>query len=712
MDNQNYSSSTTDTNIKLEESHPDEALNYFNSGLTLYHQQKYDEAITQFKKAIEIKPDYAEAYYRCGLALSQLGQYDEAIAQFKKTIEIKPDYAEAYYRCGLALSQLGQYDEAIAQFKKTIEIKPDYAEAYFHSGLALSQLGQNNEAIAQYKKAIEIKPDYAEAYYRCGLALSRLGQNNEAIAQYQKATEIQSDDVFTYYNWGLALHELGRYDEAIVQYQKVTEIQPDFVAASAYYSWGRALYELKRYNEAIAQYQKATQVDADFAYAYHNLAYTLEKQGRYQEARDKWIKACQAYEKMIPSAEKNKDADSLFYYGSILYEILGELKQAELIFQKGLLLNAEHPDILKQLGELYLEWHDDYPYGLDSSTPEITSAYYGKAYEYFTKASTILKKRNDDAKNSLDYLRLGELLLRMEDYDEAEKHFLDLTKQNSAFMGEANAHLGVLYSMYPEKENLRLAAQYFEKALKNDPDNLTIWSNLAEVYLRLKLMEKAETAYKKILRRARNHLDTRIGLGEFYVALAENQDEDQYKQAIQYFTNSINLAGSPNRSKRLRNKELAAIYYSRGYARVKFYEYEKPIGDYSLLIDALADFKECFRLDKDHHKSERAIEKIEAVLNKTRHYSRFSEKVGPWFVVIPSACVFLFTQASLFFNMPHMPLVIKDTGSYLTLTFLPLLFIIIGLYLPNILRIKFPGVELEKSSIQQISTPSSLGIKK
>lgn len=294
----------------------------------------------------------------------------------------------------------------------------------------------------------------------------------------------------------------------------------------------------------------------------------------------------------------------------------------------------------------------------------------------------------------------------MEEYDEAEKYFLETIKADSESL-IAYVNLGILYTR-PTKEDFRKAAQYFEKALKLDSDNLTIWSNLAEVYLKLNLKEKAETEYKKILRITNGHLDTLIGLGEVFSALADDKDEDQYKQAINYFTKSIKLANSYTGSRRLRKKELASVHYSLGYAKVKLYEYEKPIGDTSLLTDALADFKNCYVLDSDHHKSERAKEKVEKVLDKARHHYWFSEKIGPWLIVIPSIFVFIVSQISLFLKEP----IILDIGSYLTLTFLPLVFIVIGLYLPNILKLKFAGVEIEKNSIQQMTMPSSLGIRK
>jgi len=64
-----------------------------------------------------------------GQALLQKGQVDEALAQFRRALEINPNYAEAHNNLAIALYQKGQVDEAIAQFQEALRLKPDYKDA-------------------------------------------------------------------------------------------------------------------------------------------------------------------------------------------------------------------------------------------------------------------------------------------------------------------------------------------------------------------------------------------------------------------------------------------------------------------------------------------------------------------------------------------------------------------------------------------------------
>ena len=51
--------------------------------------KKYQQAIGDFNKAIELKPDSENAYYNRGIAYKKKRQYDKAIADLTKTMLLK-----------------------------------------------------------------------------------------------------------------------------------------------------------------------------------------------------------------------------------------------------------------------------------------------------------------------------------------------------------------------------------------------------------------------------------------------------------------------------------------------------------------------------------------------------------------------------------------------------------------------------------------------
>lgn len=643
---------------------------YVQWGDALSREKRYAEALTQYEKAVQQDEKASDAWEKMGEAQVSLGDYSKAIESYRRLIELDPYDGQTYILWGNALFEQRRYAEAAEIYDKASELTPHPEVAHFNGGLALFSQRRHAEAIERFKKALEFNPDYGEAHH----------------------------------HWGIALAAQRRYDEAIEHYGKALAVAPD--NANPYLDWGNALDEQGRHAEAIKVCEQATKISEDFAYAYHNIAYYLWAQGDYKAGRKAWEKACQVYERSR-QAEKTKGNATFFqYYGSVLDEHLGKPEKSERMLQEGLAIDPNHTGILGNLLSLYLDRHDEPSDGAAADAERPLT--YGKARECFRKAERILKERLEIYEDSWTLQELGDLYLKMGEYDDARSCLEKALDKDSASPAPY-VSLGVVRS---RKEDFRQSAQYFEEARRRNRNDLNLWSNLAEVYLKrnqkdLKQIEKAEAEFRKILKIAPDHIDSRIGLGEVYTAMAEAGEKDFYEVAIKHYGEAIRLAENGQGSKRLKTRELAGVRYSLGYARVKFYEASRPFGEESLLSDALQDFCRCAALDPDHYKAERAKDKLDKLLSK---YSRrwFAERSAPWLVLGPSLFVLCITQLTFIFGVPK-PI---DVTAYIALTFGSLIFVVVGLFLPEIQKLKGAGIELEKGAVTQISTSGSIGISK
>jgi Tfp pilus assembly protein PilF len=126
-------------------------------GRALRSQKKYDEAIAEYRKAIQLDPNYELAYVNWGVALRQQGKYDEAIAKYRKAVELEAKDADAYNDWGNVLFDQMKYDAAIAMYQKAVKLDPKYADAYNNWGEALDKLGRTSEAQEKHAKYSELK---------------------------------------------------------------------------------------------------------------------------------------------------------------------------------------------------------------------------------------------------------------------------------------------------------------------------------------------------------------------------------------------------------------------------------------------------------------------------------------------------------------------------------------------------------------------------
>ncbi len=87
-------------------------------GVVYLSRGEYDQAISEFNKALEINSQNSEAYKNRGTAYMKKGQYDQAISDYTKVLEINPKDAEVYNIRGRAYYFEGKYKESWEDLNK------------------------------------------------------------------------------------------------------------------------------------------------------------------------------------------------------------------------------------------------------------------------------------------------------------------------------------------------------------------------------------------------------------------------------------------------------------------------------------------------------------------------------------------------------------------------------------------------------------------
>lgn len=134
-----------------------------NLGDALLKKGQTDDALSHFRKALEIDPNYPEANNNLGYALAQKGNWADAIRFYRIAMQVRPNFAKAHNNLGICLAQMGKPDEALAEFREALRIDPDYAKAHSNLAIVLLQLGRRAEAVAHLRETLRLKPEDEEA---------------------------------------------------------------------------------------------------------------------------------------------------------------------------------------------------------------------------------------------------------------------------------------------------------------------------------------------------------------------------------------------------------------------------------------------------------------------------------------------------------------------------------------------------------------------
>ncbi|MCC6860022.1 MAG: tetratricopeptide repeat protein [Bryobacterales bacterium] len=228
----------------------------------LAEQRRHDEAIIEWKRALELDPEDAKARTNLGLALARAGKLGEALEQYRRVLASDPGYSMAHNNLGVALAARGQFDEAIAHYRKALESDPGLAEAHTNLGVALASKGQLESAIAHFRKALETRPGSGEVRNNLAVALARAGRLGEAIPHFRMFLESNPNSAEAHNNLAAALAGKGMAEAAVAHYRRALDIDPSFT--EAHYNLGDTLYYLQgKVPEALEHWRKVLAAKPD-----------------------------------------------------------------------------------------------------------------------------------------------------------------------------------------------------------------------------------------------------------------------------------------------------------------------------------------------------------------------------------------------------------------------------------------------------------------
>lgn len=164
--------------------------NFLESGKLSEVAGEYSEAITWYKKAIEVDSNSYEAHLYLGGVYHTQSNYVSALMELNKAIKINANRDEAYYYRGNVQIDLGSVFAAVNDYSIAIEKNPNDMQYFMSRGFAFANMGDFYNAVNDYSIAIQINPVEAQSYYN--MAKSQGVLNNTMMA-CSKITELKNE---------------------------------------------------------------------------------------------------------------------------------------------------------------------------------------------------------------------------------------------------------------------------------------------------------------------------------------------------------------------------------------------------------------------------------------------------------------------------------------------------------------------------------------
>lgn len=420
----------------------------FSKGLENKYNENYNVAIDYFEKALEAFPEDHASMYELSALYATTGLSEKGFDMIKKAVEL--DSNNKWYKIRLAdfYKQKLDYDSFIRIYDELLAADPnnlEYLEVYIDALLHLERYEQVTEKLDVYEENIGV---------------------NEYIS-------LQKIEIYNY---------IGKKDKILHEIEKLSNAYP---YETRYLSMlAEAYMQSKREKDAYQIYLKIKQLNPEDPYINISLLEYYKNQGELDKAFEEFILSI-----------KNKNLD--YNTKSQIYEFWFSDKSND----------DDAAKEAKEAGEAFIETHPDRELGYYVvGTVYFNDEIYDKAQKYYLDAIArdsssfiswyqlvftevelnevdSLYKHTSTAmrfypEQPIFYMFNGLSLIDMKRYEEAIK-VLEKGRFMSADKKLTSSFDTYIADVYHELGNKNKMYEYYDRVLKNDPENVYVLNNYA-----------------------------------------------------------------------------------------------------------------------------------------------------------------------------------------------------------------------------------------
>jgi len=145
-------------------------------------------------------------------------RYSDAIAEYRKAIDLNSRAPELHFRLGRAIllqsHSAEALDQAAAEFHSELKLSPEDGACEFQLGQIAQVQAKAAEAEAHFARAIKLSPNFVQALIALGKLETQRKQFNQAVTLLARATRLQPANEAAHYGLLTAYRDSGQMDKA------------------------------------------------------------------------------------------------------------------------------------------------------------------------------------------------------------------------------------------------------------------------------------------------------------------------------------------------------------------------------------------------------------------------------------------------------------------------------------------------------------------
>ncbi len=158
-------------------------------------QNRYSDAVSEYRKAIELNPSAPELHFRLGRAIllenHSPAALEQAAAEFRSELKLSPEDAACEFQLGQIAQVQAKPDDARPHFERALQLSPHFVQALIALGKMDAQAKEYPQAIKLLSRATSLQPANETAHYALLTAYRDSGQMEKAKAEKEILDRLQ-----------------------------------------------------------------------------------------------------------------------------------------------------------------------------------------------------------------------------------------------------------------------------------------------------------------------------------------------------------------------------------------------------------------------------------------------------------------------------------------------------------------------------------------
>jgi tetratricopeptide (TPR) repeat protein len=175
---------------------PVDARNHVEKARAAVAENKSNEAISHFKKAIEIYPEFYDAHMSLAQLYMDSSQWEKAEASLRQALKIMPKSVAAMVSLGEVYRRQKKYSEGEKVLEQALKINDASWQSNFTLGRIYWELKDIAKAARYVARSIELQPNVAEAHLLAGNIFIRAGLPSNALIEYEEYMRLAPNGEF------------------------------------------------------------------------------------------------------------------------------------------------------------------------------------------------------------------------------------------------------------------------------------------------------------------------------------------------------------------------------------------------------------------------------------------------------------------------------------------------------------------------------------